>query len=162
MILQARCVPRHGKDEAGRRAETWSLGVRCINACGTEPAPLASTACLSSGSRLGRCTQHPCSDVCVHNSCKMELRAPAQLLRDTSGLEAGQGTSLKVCSMPERLRATAWDGLGAWGSSCTLCCRNRSAMRCPSALLLQPYLHPSLVLGLYPREWDPTSAGSLG
>ena len=162
MILQARCVPRHGRDGAGRRAETLSPGVRGINACGMEPAPLTSTTCHCSGSRLRRCTQHPCSDGCVRNSCKVELSAPARLLRDTSGLEVGQGTSLKACSTPERLQATAWDGLGARGSSCTLCCQNRSATRCPSALLLQPYLYPSLVLGLHPREWDPTGAGSLG
>lgn len=147
MILQARCAPRHGKDGAGCRAETWSPGVRCINASGTEPAPLTFVARLSSGSKLRGRTQHACSDGCVRNSCKAELRAPALLLRDTSGLEAGQGTSLKACSMPEWLRAPTWDGLGARGSSCTPCCQNRNAMRCPSALLLQPYLHPSLVPG---------------
>lgn len=142
MILQARCVPRHGKDEAGRRAETWSLGVRCINACRTDAATLASTACLSSGSRLRRCTQHACSAGCVRNSCKMELRAPALLSRDTRGQELGQGTSLKACSTPEQLQANAWDGLGDQGSSCTLCCQNRSAnVFCYSSLI-----YPSSVL----------------
>jgi len=157
MVLRARCVPRHGKDGAGRGAETWSLGVRCINACGTEPAPLAFTTRLSSGAGLRRCTQHPCSDGCVYNCFQEELGAPALLLRDTQS--AGHQPQGLLHTRTVLSNHMGWPGCLELVLHSLLPNEERCEGLICSAAPAPPPSFPCAVCP--PQEWDPTSAGSL-